>query len=245
MHLGRSPLHARSVALVLNLDTGRVSPQYHVEFDPSFHTMRKSFGGKSPKSSWQHVCGFLKNKFNPKSCKGKAIFFGGKAQRGTYLEPLKMQPLPKPDFVSPTMEDPKETATVDQSTESTHPTTSKPEGVDSQQDEVAPADSTLRRSTRISKPVIGNRLVDAMNVEIHQSTSCPGNVEDANEWAPAQGEIFCLSAMFPFDTEPFEDDPLMAMAASADPDTLYYHQAMKEEDSPKFREAMEKEIVDQ
>lgn len=37
-HLGRSPLHARSVALVLNLQTGRVSPQCHVQCDPSFQT---------------------------------------------------------------------------------------------------------------------------------------------------------------------------------------------------------------
>jgi hypothetical protein len=34
VYLGRSPLHARSVALVLNLTTGRVSPQFHVAFDP-------------------------------------------------------------------------------------------------------------------------------------------------------------------------------------------------------------------
>jgi hypothetical protein len=43
IYLGRSPIHARSVALVLNIDTGRVSPQYHVQFDPSFQTIRKSW----------------------------------------------------------------------------------------------------------------------------------------------------------------------------------------------------------
>ena len=37
----------------------------------------------------------------------------------------------------------------------------------------------------------------------------------------------------------------MAYAASADSDTLYYHQGMKEPDSDKFKEAMEKEIKDQ
>ena len=35
IYLGRSPRHARSVALVLDLETGRVSPQFHIEFDPS------------------------------------------------------------------------------------------------------------------------------------------------------------------------------------------------------------------
>jgi len=35
-YLGRSPQHARLVALVLNLTTGHISPQFHIKFDPSF-----------------------------------------------------------------------------------------------------------------------------------------------------------------------------------------------------------------
>ena len=58
VYLGRSPFHARSVALVLNLQTGRVSPQFHVKFDPGFQTMKQSFDGQSPPSLWQAVCGF-------------------------------------------------------------------------------------------------------------------------------------------------------------------------------------------
>ena len=38
---------------------------------------------------------------------------------------------------------------------------------------------------------------------------------------------------------------LHAMKAQADPDTMYYHQAMKEPDADKFLEAMDKEIQDQ
>lgn len=33
IYLGRSPQHARNIALVLNRDTGLVSPQFHVAFD--------------------------------------------------------------------------------------------------------------------------------------------------------------------------------------------------------------------
>ena len=40
IYLGRSPQHARSVALVLNPETGLVSPQFHVRFDPSFDTVK-------------------------------------------------------------------------------------------------------------------------------------------------------------------------------------------------------------
>jgi hypothetical protein len=38
IHLGKSPVHARSVSLVLNVETGLVSPQFHVKFDDLFET---------------------------------------------------------------------------------------------------------------------------------------------------------------------------------------------------------------
>lgn len=41
IYLGPSPQHARNVALVLDRNSGLVSPQFHVEFDPSFHTMQE------------------------------------------------------------------------------------------------------------------------------------------------------------------------------------------------------------
>jgi hypothetical protein len=39
VYLGHSPYHAQSVALVLNLSTGHVSPQYHLVFDDNFTTV--------------------------------------------------------------------------------------------------------------------------------------------------------------------------------------------------------------
>ena len=39
VYLGRSKHHASNVALVLNLETGNVSPQYHLTFDDSFSTV--------------------------------------------------------------------------------------------------------------------------------------------------------------------------------------------------------------
>ena len=88
-----------------------------------------------------------------------------------------------------------------------------------------------------------------MAVEIHEATTSASGVEDPADHAPAQGELFCLSAMFPFPTEPFEDDPLQAytyaMAASSDPDTMYYHEAMRQPDADKFKTCMEEEIMNQ
>ena len=39
VYLGHSPCHAGSVALVLNIRTGHVSPQFHVIFDDDFTTI--------------------------------------------------------------------------------------------------------------------------------------------------------------------------------------------------------------
>jgi hypothetical protein len=58
IYLGMSMQHARSVALVLQLKTGHVSPQFHVTFDPKFETVRQSLGNLSPPSEWQKISGF-------------------------------------------------------------------------------------------------------------------------------------------------------------------------------------------
>jgi GAG-pre-integrase domain len=56
INLGHSSQHARSVALVLSLSTGLVSPQFHVRFDFSFETIRND--RYQPRSHWQVQCGF-------------------------------------------------------------------------------------------------------------------------------------------------------------------------------------------
>jgi hypothetical protein len=48
-----------TVALVLNLQTGHVSPQFHVQFDPAFQTVNPAFGGTSHVSNWQAIWGFI------------------------------------------------------------------------------------------------------------------------------------------------------------------------------------------
>ena len=41
IYLGQSPIHNRNVALVLNIHTGYVSPQFHVKFDEAFWTIQQ------------------------------------------------------------------------------------------------------------------------------------------------------------------------------------------------------------
>lgn len=62
------------------------------------------------------------------------------------------------------------------------------------------------------------------------------------------GEIFSYQALFPKSEEECIEGlehPLMAYKAHADPDTMYLHQALKEDDAVEFIKAMLKEVNDQ
>jgi len=54
VYLGHSPHHAGSVALILNLTTGHVSPQYHVIFDDDFTTIEHLRSGTVP-TNWAEL----------------------------------------------------------------------------------------------------------------------------------------------------------------------------------------------
>jgi len=60
-YLGQSLQHERTVALVLSLETGLVSPQFHVQMDTTFQTMKKSFGAMPPRVHWMTKCHFDKH----------------------------------------------------------------------------------------------------------------------------------------------------------------------------------------
>ena len=54
-----SPIHASKLALLLILTTGRVSPQLHVAFDPSFANINGPDGYIVPSRYWQSMCGLV------------------------------------------------------------------------------------------------------------------------------------------------------------------------------------------
>ena len=61
IYLGRSPNHGRNVALVLDRVTGLVSPQFHVEFDRSFQTVKQD----KFDTHWQMKSGLIGTKGKP------------------------------------------------------------------------------------------------------------------------------------------------------------------------------------
>ena len=76
-------------------------------------------------------------------------------------------------------------------------------------------------------------LIEAMLAELAISTK-----------HRVEGEVFCFQSM---DANAILDiqDVLQVYKATANPDTMYLHRAMREKDWDKFREAMGKEVKDQ
>ena len=56
-------------------------------------------------------------------------------------------------------------------------------------------------------------------------------------------EIMCLEALYPQNNVQENNNPLVAFKATADPDTVYLHQATKELDQAEFLKAMIKEVT--
>ena len=54
LYLGPSPVHARNISLILDLQTGHVSPQFHVVHDSTFQTVRNDMS----KYQWSLKAGF-------------------------------------------------------------------------------------------------------------------------------------------------------------------------------------------
>jgi hypothetical protein len=55
MFLGFSEWHSSQVPLVLNVTTGKISPQYHVIFDDKFDTVHSLSKDESVEQQWRNV----------------------------------------------------------------------------------------------------------------------------------------------------------------------------------------------
>lgn len=225
IYLGRSPHHARSVALVLNVHTGLVSPQFHVKLDTAFDTISQIYQGETKHLSlWQLKAGFLSSKTIPKGQKAKT-------ESVPPSQPVRHQQTPfSREGGIPTVEEAPETQQKTPSQQAQREL-STPSEVPTQQPRQAQtqAQNPPRRSKRIRNP--SKRLIQSMMAEIVDQE--------------IEGELFSFQAMFSHDDTYTEADGLLAFKAKADPDTMYLHQALKEPDRDEFIKAMEKEVYQQ
>ena len=213
VNLGLSPQHARTVALVLNLKTGRVTPQFHVKFDTKFDTVKPGKDNVRPESLWQQVCGFKDDKHEVAKVSTRSK--DKTSQKKVHFEKsheVEVRPI---------------TTNVEE------PPVIVPEG---ERHEMTQEDELLddvpqvqvRRSTRQKTPSRYERegLWTAMQAKLEHDYKYYVAYETIHEWNPESEEMH----------------PMQAYAASADPDTMYYHEAMKEPDRKQFIKAMQKEV---
>ena len=100
--------------------------------------------------------------------------------------------------------------------------------------------NATRRSTRANR---GQRTAIPYAKEYQSVKAKQATIDDRDDVSEplveeVAGELFGFSAMF----EHREQPELMACSATSDPDTMYYHQAMREPDSADFVEAVKKEF---
>ena len=55
MFVGMSQCHSSLAPLILNVATGKISPQYHVVFDNAFSTVPSIPAGESLEAQWTHI----------------------------------------------------------------------------------------------------------------------------------------------------------------------------------------------
>ena len=245
VYLGRSPRHGRNVALVLSLETGHVSPQFHVVFDPSFHTVKQ----ESFESWWQQKAGFTLGSNRKRSPITPTVSIRNKRARVTTTtnsnvpnegpemerqqqlqQPVQPVAPPQQEVMEPVQEQPPPVPA--QEVQPEVPQQAQEPIQETVNPDVNPEGVTFTRSGRVSRPA--PRLIQGMAAEI--TAANPEGDDDI------PGEIFACQALYPDVDIP---DNILAMKASADPDTMYMHQAMKEKDRAEFLKAMWKEWEDQ
>jgi hypothetical protein len=238
IHLGHSPAHARTISLVLSLQSGLASPQFHVHMDPTFQTLRKAFGGRPPVSLWQSKCHFVKDNTSdpaPSSRHEGIPSLESPAPEsaneiGTTLSTAPSA-LPSDEHNGET---PPEGNLESQRTEngprgsSEHPTLVR---ADEQGQEpptgmpIPPGTSQVRRSSRVHRPT--KRLIEMFEAEL--------------QFARANGVAYETLA-YPDHDVVDTQHPMVAFAVSADPDTMYLHEALRQPDRKNFIDAMAKEV---
>ena len=238
IYLGQSPIHNRNVALVLNIHTRYVSPQFHFKFDKSFRTVQQDKWNVT----WLSSTGFMvpPNKMSP----NEAIIPSGKRRKALERKvfpnveisnhPGKRQmvavtadgPTRRPVSLAPEQQAPANPV-------STIPPATVADGlpVASERKPQPNMIPITTRSGRLVKSV--PRLINLMTMVLVSSTKRQMNVG---------GELLSFAAM---NHNPEEmHNPILAYKA-VDPDILRLHEAMQAMDQKEFKAAMEKEVNNQ
>jgi len=220
-------LHSRSVALVLNIDTGLCSPQFHADFDDFFESVKDS----DQPISWPAKCYFTEDDCHVEASSEPPI-------PDTIVLPPSVA-LPEPSIQSETQDSqvsegdtPPQQQQSNTTHESANAPTNAPSTASEQQQQASPPTGAnmdtgagVRHSTRTRTRTIRppQRLI-AETAFIAQAWDDVWDIQD-------------------FEIQDKLDDPI-AFAANSNPDVMYYHEALKAPDRKQFIDAMKKEVAD-
>ena len=235
IYLGQSPQHNRNVALVLSRETGLVSPQFHVLCDNHFTTVKND----TTKAEWMVKAGFVTasqpRKATDTSIRGAVM---ANEKPNLPMHPSEGDIIRDEDKKRKRANDPKENKTY---------ANGQGEDISQSKRTTVTWDTTTtninadgrRRSGRLNPSLVPAQKLLALQVELATNTQ-----SSDEEYIP--GEIFCTETLIrdSLESEYEYKDP-MACKASTDPDTMYLHEALKENDRKEFINAMQKEVQDQ
>ena len=231
IYLGPSPQHSRSVGLILNLQNGLCSPQFHVKYDDSFETARLQANKLLPGSNWQKATGFGAAHSATAEHASNASSLLRKLTQGVTAPPS-----------AKTTTNAAPTGTMEH-THADEGTLHQPE----HEDEAAHIPMSEMLSDRELPPPAPDSIAappEAPNIRRSQRIRQPSvRLRESLESAPY---FVAFKTLLLGDEERDEEEvhPL-AYKATVDPDTMYLDQALKQPDRHKFLEAMVKDVNDQ
>ena len=234
VYLGPSPNHAWSVALVLNLRTGHVSPQFHVKFDDFFKTVQKKPTDlDAPEPEWKYLSGFAIQKGQSKSSATSPLGDLIAPRRGpTTAIPTAFPP------AEPMMQQPQPTIQSDDNevvADAGDPPIQASPPLPAQQAPAQAPQTSAARETRSGRVVTNTSRYDQSVTQRSQGLVAWEVLvdQDEREDLPTASTQYAIQKAL--------EDPI-AFAASCYPDILYWDQAMKAHDRDKFIEAVDIEL---
>lgn len=234
INLGPSPRHARNVSLVLSLTTGLVSPQYHLIHDEFFETIDRKL--PTPPAMWRTKAGLTRETHGPTvtqtdiPSEERILMEDDTQMRNSHQAPTT-------DPCAATHND--ETSAVQQlelfpsSSEGekilkhtqVNSNNAGPTGPPTEQEPSVNASAVSKRTGRVRK------LTRRFRESIQQGQM---------RYSGYTATYFEALHEEDFKLQDDMKDPI-GFKASTDPDTMYYHQAMKAPDKEQFISAIVKE----
>ena len=270
IYLGQSPIHNRNVALVLHRNTGHVSPQFHVKFDPSFHTVQQD----KLDCTWQQATYFVqpppkkqltKQTKQPKSSPDTQQVQTSHREADKSLQHPSMnreridprqQEKPTEPTITTTKQPQVQRTKIQQQDHGAHITQSPRQQEKPTEPTITTAKQPQVQRTKIQQQDQGAHITQSPHggPSLHRSQQVRSTPQRLIELMYAEmeqheisGELLSFSTLFPRDaTMDMPSNPLMAFkATNSDPDTMYHHQAMHQPDRAQFIGAMQKEMDSQ